>query len=345
MDLALTDDQEQLVAVYRSFLARECPPARVRAAEPSGFDHALWLRLAALGGPTIGVATGAGGGGASLADLGLVCEQLGAVLAPAPFVEAVVTARALARCGPTAGPLLGRLTEVEPPVATLALRPTEAGVARLVPAGAVAEIVLALEGDELIADVSSPPLPGDGPPNLGAMPLADREIPRGSQRVVLARGPVAEDGYRRAVDEWRALTAASLVGLAGAALGIAVGYAKERHQFGVPIGSFQSIARDLADAATAVDGARLLAREAAWAEAAAPGRFPELATMAFQFAARTAQRTSASALHVHGGYGFMTEFDIQLYFRRAKAWALVLEDPRAETRHLADALFGPLGGF
>jgi alkylation response protein AidB-like acyl-CoA dehydrogenase len=121
-------------------------------------------------------------------------------------------------------------------------------------------------------------------------------------------------------------------------------YAKSRHQFGVPIGSFQSIARDLADVATAVDGARLLAREAAWAASESPDELPALAGMAFLFAARTAQRTASVALHVHGGYGFMLEYDIQLYYRRAKAWPLVLGDPRRVVRQLADALFGPVEG-
>jgi len=123
-----------------------------------------------------------------------------------------------------------------------------------------------------------------------------------------------------------------------------VAYAKSRHQFGVPIGSFQSIARDLADAATAVDGARLLAREAAWAADEAPDELAALASMAFLFAGRTAQQAAGAALHVHGGYGYMLEYDIQLYYRRAKAWTLAAGDPRRGVQHLADALFGPVEG-
>ena len=58
--------------------------------------------------------------------------------------------------------------------------------------------------------------------------------------------------------------------------------------------------------------------------------------------ARAAQQTTAAALHVHGGYGFTLEYDIQLYLRRAKAWPLLLGDPRRGALHLADALFGPV---
>ena len=67
-----------------------------------------------------------------------------------------------------------------------------------------------------------------------------------------------------------------------------------------------------------------------------------MARMSFLFAARAAQDTSAAALHVHGGYGFTLEYDVQLYLRRAKAWPLALGDPRRGALHLADALFGPV---
>ena len=82
-------------------------------------------------------------------------------------------------------------------------------------------------------------------------------------------------------------------------------------------------------------------REAAWAADEAEPDATALARMAFLFAARSAQQTTAVALHVHGGYGFTLEYDIQLYHRRAKAWPLLLGDPRRGALHLADALFGP----
>jgi alkylation response protein AidB-like acyl-CoA dehydrogenase len=64
--------------------------------------------------------------------------------------------------------------------------------------------------------------------------------------------------------------------------------------------------------------------------------------MAFLFATRAARRASNVALHVHGGYGFTLEYDIQLYYRRAEAWPLGLGDPRRGVAQLADALFGPV---
>jgi alkylation response protein AidB-like acyl-CoA dehydrogenase len=62
--------------------------------------------------------------------------------------------------------------------------------------------------------------------------------------------------------------------------------------------------------------------------------------MAFAFAAETAEQVADAALHFHGGYGFMLEYDIQLYFRRVKAWALLDGDGQAELGRLADALWG-----
>ena len=95
-----------------------------------------------------------------------------------------------------------------------------------------------------------------------------------------------------------------------------------------PIGSFQAVAHGLADAATAVDGGKLLAREAAWAAGEEPGRARELAALAFGFCARGGAPGRADrSLHYHGGYGFMLEHDIQLYFRRATAWPAQFGEP------------------
>ena len=101
------------------------------------------------------------------------------------------------------------------------------------------------------------------------------------------------------------------------------------------------MAHPLADSATALDGARFLALEAAWAADEGVDRANELAGLAFGFAGDTARDVTARALHVHGGYGFMMEYDIQLFYRRARGWSLVFDDPTRETLRLADQLFGP----
>jgi alkylation response protein AidB-like acyl-CoA dehydrogenase len=135
------------------------------------------------------------------------------------------------------------------------------------------------------------------------------------------------------------LTGAALVGLGTKALEMGIDYAMQRHAFGVLIATFQTIQHRLADNATALDGARLLAYKAAWAADEELPTAATLATMSFLFAAETAFKTASESLHFHGGYGYTLEYDIQLYFRRAKAWPLLLGDPRAEYSRLAHRLF------
>jgi len=337
MDLSLTDDQLVLRDAVADLLTKESPPERVRAAEPSGFDPELWALVAGMGLPSMTVPEAAGGGGGSMADLAVVAEEFGRRVPAAPLIEAAAATDALARAG--AGPLLQEvLTGGLLP--TLALRPAVNGVARLVPAGAVADVVLALDGDELVAVRSSvgPASPLAVPANLGSSPLADRRLDEG-ERTVLLTGAGAHAAHDRAVAVWQALMAAALVGLAGAALDMGVAYVKQRRAFGVLVGWFQAVQHRLADVAVQVDGARLLAYEAAWALDEGLPNAAALASMAYLYASEAAFHASRESLQFHGGYGYTLEYDIQLYFRRAKAWPLAYGDPRREYQRLASLLF------
>jgi alkylation response protein AidB-like acyl-CoA dehydrogenase len=352
MDLALSGDQELIRETFRAFFDQECSVELVRAAEPLGFSPELWKKLGPTGAVGMGVPESDGGGGAGLLEMALVAEELGRTLAPVPFVEASVAARALAAAAanaPAAGakaPSAGAKAALERVVdgsllPTLVLRPLERAPEQLVPAGAVADLALALEGDALVA--LARPQPGPAAiRNHACAPLARWPLAT-ARREILARGPAARALFEQALDEWKLVSAASLVGLAREALRIAAEYAKGRTQFGAPIGSYQGIAHPLADRATEVDGAGLLVYEAIWAREAEPARAPALASMAFVFAAETASRTASFGLHTHGGYGFTLEYDAQLYLRRAKGWTLVWDDPRAELLRTADRLWGEVG--
>jgi alkylation response protein AidB-like acyl-CoA dehydrogenase len=330
VDLALSAEQRQLVDAFADLYAALCTPAEIHAAEPHGYDPALWQRLIATGVVSMAIPESAGGYGASLVDLCLVAEQHGRHVAPAPVIEAQVAARLLARITDGASPLLAEIADGTL-LLTLALRPSVAGTADLVPAGAIADAALVVVDD----DVVLVPLEGrvTAVDNLGCMPLADLNDVTGD---VIASGPEAIAAFATAIDEWRVLTAAALYGIAARSLEIAVGYVKERQAFGRPIGAFQGVAHRLADRATEVDGAELLAREAAWSQDADPSRFSALAAMALGFAAETARDTTYFALHFHGGYGFMLEYPIQLYFRRARTWGAILESPADSFRRVGD---------
>ena len=336
MDLSLSPEQDQLVDAFAALYAKHSTPEHVRAAEALGFDPELWKRLADLGAVPMAVAEVDGGWGASFLELALVAEQQGRFVAAVPIIEAQVAARLLARLGAVAsGPLADALGGER--LITFAPRATRDGVAGLVPAGSVADDAVVLDGDRLLL------VPLDGHrtivENLASMPLADVAVP--ASAVVLAEGAAALAAHDRALDDWLALTAAALVGLGARALEIGVDYVKERRAWGVPIGSFQGIAHRLADTASAVDGARLLSYEAAWAVDDQPERAPELAAMAFAFAYETARDATYRSLHFHGGYGFMMEYDIQLYFRRARGWANVFDDPEHVYRRASDRRYGP----
>jgi alkylation response protein AidB-like acyl-CoA dehydrogenase len=171
--------------------------------------------------------------------------------------------------------------------------------------------------------------------------LADVPIgSSGSGHLVLAAGEDADRHFAEALREWYSAMAAALTGLAARALAIAVEYVTERRQFGRPIGSFQVVGHRLADVATEVDGARLLWQEAACALDAQDPSATALAHMAFLFASEVAERTTNWSLHFHGGYGFMLEYDIQLFYRRAKAWPLAVGSRQGELQRFADGLFG-----
>jgi alkylation response protein AidB-like acyl-CoA dehydrogenase len=331
MDVNPSAEQRQLLAAFAALYAAGAPPEVVREAEPLGHSPQLWQSLLDTDALGMAVQEHAGGHGATLLDLALVAEQHGRHVAPAPLVEAQVAARLLATLGESAADLVSDVLTGRRLV-TLAVRPARAGRAELVPAGAVADAVVALRGEALVL------VPTAGRASavttLGSQPLADVTITDNDE--VLAAGPAAVAAFNHAVDEWRVLTAAALTGLAARALEIGVAYVLERKAFDRTLGSFQGVAHPLADRASEVDGCELLVHEAAWADDEDPARFPELAAMALGFAAETARDTSYYALHFHGGYGFMLEYPIQLYFRRARSWGAVLESPQASFRRVAD---------
>jgi len=336
MDLDPSDEQQLLIEAFGALYAKESPPERVRAAEASGHDPELWRRLRDSGALEMAVDEESGGWGATLLDLALVAEQHGRYLGSAPLLEAQVAARLLARAGNSDTRAALALVLAGEHLTTLALHPPRNGLLTMVPSGSVADTVLFADRGQLFSLAVG--ASATAVANLGSLPVADIAV--GDDARLLASGPQVDVLFEQARDEWLVLMAGALAGIGARSLEIGVEYVKERHAFGVPIGSFQAVAHGLADAATGVDGGLLLAREAAWAWAEEPGRAPELAALACAFNAEAAREASYRSLHYHGGYGFMLEFDIQLYFRRAKAWPAQFAEPgvlyaRAESHRLS----------
>jgi alkylation response protein AidB-like acyl-CoA dehydrogenase len=333
MELRLREEQVALGESYDALLEKAATTERLRALGAAGFDPDLWAKFCRMGAPGIALSEADGGDGAGLAEAAVICEQVGRHVAAVPFLDSCVAVRLLARCG---SPLVADVLSGEVR-ATLSLRPASDGEWRFVPSGSIAGLVIGLDGDDLVVvrtDGDAEPLP-----NLADLPLCHR--PTTGERTVLATGEDALALHARALDEWRALAAATLTGVAAGALEIAVAYTKERTQFGVPLATFQTIGHGLADCHTLVEGARVLAQKTAWAFDTGAPEAGTLAAMAFYFAAESAESVAGKSLHYHGGYGFMLEYDIQLYYRRAKAWSLLHGDRQGLLDVIADLSFGP----
>src|SRR5262249_10672927 len=169
VDLGLSDEQSALVDVFSSIADRFSSAEAVRAYESLGFSPDLWEQLVAAGAPGIALSADVGGGGAGLLEVALVLEALGRRLAPAPLVEPTAAARMLEQLGELPAGVADGTT-----IATVALRPPVERVARLVPAGAVAPVVVVRSDDDLLVVRSEPP--DRAVPNLACSPLAHRAI-------------------------------------------------------------------------------------------------------------------------------------------------------------------------
>jgi alkylation response protein AidB-like acyl-CoA dehydrogenase len=335
VNLALTEEQQFLRETFSALFAKEASPTRVRQAEPLGHDPALWNQMIATGALGVGVPEDDGGGGGGLLELALIAEEAGRRVAPIPFAEPAAAARLLAVCGES-DLLHDMLTGARIVSLATGAGPVER---QLLTDGAVADVVLGLQGDQIVA-VHRPsfvrPIS-----NMGSLPMARWET--AAEIDILAKGARPRRLFASALDEVRILRSAALNGLTSEAIEIGAAYARQREAFGVPIGTYQAVAHPLADALVAKDGAQLLTWKACWAADEELPRAYSLAVMAFVFSAETAYAACQHSLHLHGGYGFTVECDIQLYYRRAKAWVTAFADPERELDLVADRRFGVTG--
>jgi alkylation response protein AidB-like acyl-CoA dehydrogenase len=334
MNLALTPEQELLRDTFAELFARESSPERVRRAERSGFDAELWRRLAETGALGMRVAEEHGGSGLGLLEATTLLYEAGRRLATGPIAESIVACRLLAEFGASA--LLAAAMSGET-VVSVALRPIDESPDVILAGGAAAAAAVARRGDEVV--LLRRPTNARAMRNLGAPGLACWPVGGSSDLEVLAAGSRPTDAFEAELEEWKLLTSSYVAGLAREALQIAAAYATERIQFDRPIGAFQAVAHPLADAVTDVEAARLLVQEALWAIDRGRPEAAALISMAFAWSTPAATRAVRRSLHTHGGYGLSLEYDIQLYYRRAKAVPLLVGDPRDELLRVADRLW------
>ena len=332
LDYSLSDDHVDLQTAYKQFFKTHCSIETVRAAEPSGFDKNLWERLCAMGATTMALPESCGGDGATLVDLTLVAEEIGRSLAPVPWIDHVCAARLLTRLGALGADTAGVANGEQ--LAAFDARIDAGPGVRLIPSGSIADHIIVRDGDQIVRlTFGTRPAEVD---NIGRLPMAWVDPAAADTSTVVAQGRDAVANYQRALDEWRLLTAAALVGLVEETMTIAAEFAKNRYTLGVPISTLQGISHPLANMAITVQGGRGLARRAAWFLDNEPDERPELAPSAFVYMAEEAARAATMAVHIQGGLGVSAEAAATAYLVRARGWPLAGGDPGASAKRVAE---------
>jgi alkylation response protein AidB-like acyl-CoA dehydrogenase len=326
MDFDLSDDQLALREGARELLDDLASPARVREhterAEP--FDRVLWAAMVEQGWLGIEVAQEHGGVGLGTVEAALLCEELGRSAAPAPFAVALLAIDALAAAGEAEWVERIAAGDVIACVVWDARHPVP-----YAPSADVA-IVLTADGVSMAPIVERPAREPaiDLTRELGWLRVDDQEL-----RVI--GGPEAR---ARVLDRGATFTSADLLGGSSAALDLAVEYAKERVQFGRPIGSFQAVKHRCADMLVDVEGMRSTVYWAAWCLSAGDDEASIAASTAKTWCADASKRVMASALQVHGGIGFTWEHDLHFFMKRAHLDQLFFGDATFHRARLTELL-------
>ncbi|MDX6285187.1 MAG: hypothetical protein QOG53_672 [Frankiales bacterium] len=351
MDLEFTTEQEALRDGVRALLDRECPASVVRELVEKGrAAERLWSAQVATGWTALAIPEDAGGLGLGAVEVALVAEEAGRVVAPGPWlatttqyaaiVHEVATAeQARALLTPVAdGSITGALALAEDPtgnppdvVRTIARRSGDGWVL-----DGTKHVVVGGDEADMLAVVAAIDEPSDT--HLGVFvvpaasvpiaPVATVDRTRPWATVVLDGTTVehglgdpgsAYDGIRRALDLATVALAAETVGACAALVDRTIEYAKQREQFGVPIGSFQAVKHKLTDDYVAVERARAAVYYAALTVAEDDPRRAAAVAMAKAAAGDCEHRVTEDAIQTHGGIGYTWEHDLQLWVKRAKA--------------------------
>ena len=372
MDLGLTEAQQMLKSSAHAFLEVECPEAFVRAMEDDerGFTLELWQKLAAQGWLGLTIPEEHGGAGLGYVELAILLEEMGGSLLPGPYFSTVVVAgpaimdagsseqKRQFMTGIASGQLIVTLALTEPSgrwdaagVQTMAsARDNDFvinGTKLFVPDAHVSDYMVVAartgDGDEDISlFIVASQSPGVSQSLLETI-ASDRQSEVIFNDVVVPPSALLGDlngGWAtiEKVLEWGAVgKCAEMVGGAQQVLDMTVEYAKQRTQFGRPIGSFQAIQHHCANMATDVEASRHITYQAAWRLAEDLPAQREVA-MAKAWVSDAYRRVCALGHQCHGAVGFTKEHRMQLYSRRAKAAELQFGDANVHLETVARAI-------
>jgi alkylation response protein AidB-like acyl-CoA dehydrogenase len=375
MNLDFSEEQIALREMVRTLCAEHSPPSAVRRMEddPKGYTDEFWKQQGQLGLLGLLIPEEHGGSAQTLLEGALVYEEFGRALAPSPHLpSAVLGGGALLAAGSEKQQRewLPKIASGEAVLTPAWLEPrrgfgprgvqlrAEASGDAFVLTGEKRHVLFASSATRLLvlartgpadADVSlflvDPSAPGVSLTQQRSLAADTQYDVRFASVKVAAESRIGAAGSGWAT--WDAvmhdaiiLLAAWAIGGAERALEITVQYAKDREQFDKPLGAFQAISHYLADAATLVDGGKTLVYEAAWARASGKS-IARLAPMAKLFACQTYRDVTAMCQQVWGGVGFTIEYDIQLFFRRAKQLQITWWDTGTLEERVADLVLDP----
>ena len=360
MDVLPGEEEQMVKNLAREFLEAECPPSLAREMEKDnlGYPPELWKKISDLGWFGMSLPESYGGQGLPLSYLGLISEELGRVIAPVPFHSTMVAALTIAADGTdqqkqsilphiSSGDMIltWAFQELNPKLNPESIRTTATetdggyvinGTKMFVDNYVAADKILVTCRTSPATERSSGLSMFIIDTNLSGMietPLVT--IAKDKQSKVTFEGvKISKDdligeldqGWDIAVDmldRGTALLCAQMVGAARKDIEIGIEYAKNRVAFGRPIGAFQSVQHMCADMTIWVDGAQMLTYEALWKmDEGIPASVD--VSQAKAFCNDKCQAAVRSSQVLHGGMGFMMEFDLHLWYRRVCAWTMRL---------------------
>ncbi|MET0615454.1 MAG: acyl-CoA dehydrogenase family protein [Thermoleophilaceae bacterium] len=327
MNFDFTDDQQAIKRTANELLAARFKSDRVRElAEAERYDDDAWKEMCELGWAGIFIDEDHGGQGLGIVELVILMEELGYVLAPVPFLSNAAAGLALQFAGTDE-----QKERWLPGIASGEARGTVGmlrdGEARLVPDADTAEVIvlIAADGTTSVVERSS----------ADVEPFETMDRTRRFARVRADGGdPLGGDCFA-AGDRIAAALSAETVGVAQKAMEMAVDYARERKQFGRPIGSYQAVSHRCAQMLLEVEGSRSGAYYAAWCADAEPESLPAAASGAKAYSSDAGWRVCGSSLQVHGGIGFTWEHDLHFFLKRAKTNAMLYGSAREHRERVA----------
>ncbi|MCK4418172.1 MAG: acyl-CoA/acyl-ACP dehydrogenase [Candidatus Latescibacteria bacterium] len=356
VEFTLNEQQQMLKGIARDFLEARCPKAHVRdmLADEKGYSPELWQDMAELGWQGLMLPEEYGGTGGDFVDIQVLIEEMGRALLPGPFIPTVVYGGVgILQAGTSEqkNELLPRIAQGEL-ILTLALQESSerfdaegvaaeavekedhyilSGTKILVPYAHVADYILCVCRSRSSSDAEDGislflvDAKGEGISCITRTTFDGRklcDVKLGEVKVSKANLLGEPHGcwplVKRLVDHGSVAMCAEAVGGAQMAMEMSISYAKERIQFGRPIGTNQAIKHKCADMFVDVECGRSIMYWAAWAVDEGVPEASLAVPMAKTWCCDAYRRVTADSIQVHGGIGFTWDHDIHLHFKRAK---------------------------